>query len=115
MVNEQIQMRAAQDVLAFMCDRCDIYNTTNVTKENHSTFKQFEMVQRDVPCRLSFSYVSRSYATTTADQVRQTLKLFLPPQIVVKPMTLYLFNTRKELIIIPAALGNDAGIIGACQ
>ena len=27
----------------------------------------------------------------------------------------YLFNTRKELIIIPAALGNDAGIIGACQ
>ena len=27
----------------------------------------------------------------------------------------YLFNTRKKLIIIPAALGNDAGIIGACQ
>ena len=27
----------------------------------------------------------------------------------------YLFNTRKELIILPAALGNDAGIIGSCQ
>lgn len=27
----------------------------------------------------------------------------------------YLFNNRKELIIIPAALGNDAGIIGSCQ
>ena len=27
----------------------------------------------------------------------------------------YLFNGRKELIIIPAALGNDAGIIGACE
>lgn len=27
----------------------------------------------------------------------------------------YLFNARKELIIIPAALGNDAGIIGACE
>lgn len=27
----------------------------------------------------------------------------------------YLFNKRKKLIIIPAALGNDAGIIGACQ
>ena len=27
----------------------------------------------------------------------------------------YLFNSRKELIIIPAALGNDAGIIGACE
>ena len=27
----------------------------------------------------------------------------------------YLFNNRKELIIVPAALGNDAGIIGACQ
>ena len=27
----------------------------------------------------------------------------------------YLFNIRKELIIIPAALGNDAGIIGSCQ
>ena len=27
----------------------------------------------------------------------------------------YLFNKREELIIIPAALGNDAGMIGACQ
>ena len=27
----------------------------------------------------------------------------------------YLFNGIKELIIIPAALGNDAGIIGACE
>ena len=27
----------------------------------------------------------------------------------------YLFNIRKELIKIPAALGNDAGIIGSCQ
>ena len=26
----------------------------------------------------------------------------------------YLFNKRDELIIVPAALGNDAGIIGAC-
>lgn len=26
----------------------------------------------------------------------------------------YLFNKREELIIIPAALGNDAGIIGSC-
>lgn len=27
----------------------------------------------------------------------------------------YLFNSREELIIVPAALGNDAGIIGSCQ
>lgn len=27
----------------------------------------------------------------------------------------YLFNDKKELIIVPAALGNDAGIIGSCQ
>lgn len=27
----------------------------------------------------------------------------------------YLFNKREDLIIIPAALGNDAGIIGSCQ
>lgn len=27
----------------------------------------------------------------------------------------YLFNKRENLIIIPAALGNDAGIIGSCQ
>lgn len=27
----------------------------------------------------------------------------------------YLFNKREELIIIPAALGNTAGIIGSCQ
>lgn len=27
----------------------------------------------------------------------------------------YLFNHRDELIILPAALGNDAGIIGSCQ
>ena len=27
----------------------------------------------------------------------------------------YLFNKREKLIILPAALGNDAGIIGSCQ
>ena len=27
----------------------------------------------------------------------------------------YLFNKREKLVIIPAALGNDAGIIGSCQ
>lgn len=27
----------------------------------------------------------------------------------------YLFNERNELIILPAQLGNDAGIIGSCQ
>lgn len=27
----------------------------------------------------------------------------------------YLFNDREELIILPAALGNEAGIIGSCQ
>lgn len=27
----------------------------------------------------------------------------------------YLFNKRKELIIIPAEMGNEAGIIGSCQ
>ena len=27
----------------------------------------------------------------------------------------YLFNSRNELIIVSAALGNDAGIIGSCQ
>ncbi len=27
----------------------------------------------------------------------------------------YLFNKRDELIILPATLGNDAGIIGSCQ
>lgn len=27
----------------------------------------------------------------------------------------YLSNEREDLVIIPAALGNDAGIIGACQ
>ena len=25
----------------------------------------------------------------------------------------YLFNERKELLIVPASLGNDAGIIGS--
>ena len=85
MVSEEMRQRAAQDVLEMMCDRCDIYNTKDVVKDNHSIFKQFEMVQQDVPCRLSFSYVSRSYATTTADQVRQTLKLLLPPDVPVLP------------------------------
>ena len=27
----------------------------------------------------------------------------------------YLFNDRNKLIILPAELGNDAGIIGSCQ
>ena len=27
----------------------------------------------------------------------------------------YLFNMRKELIIVPAILGNDSGLIGSCE
>ena len=85
MVEQERLAAAKKYVSALFTDRCEIYCVQSEKRENRSTAKKFCCCQTDVPCRISFSYITRSYAKQNAEQVRQTVKLFLPPEIKVLP------------------------------
>ena len=57
---------------------------------------------------LAGKLAQRNYDEKLLSEVEKQLKNI---QNIIKKQ--YLFNKREELIIIPAALGNDAGIIGS--
>lgn len=73
--------------------RCDIYEYVAETAENGSSVQKEQAAALDVPCRLSYttrlSYSglksSGGYAAVPANNAVQQIKLFLGPDITVKP------------------------------
>ena len=66
--------------------RCTITEYQKVKKENKSTAFQDVVVHEDIPCRLSFNSITNTNQTDTgASAVAQTVKVFLAPEIQVKP------------------------------
>jgi hypothetical protein len=65
---------------------CTITEHQKVKKENKSTGFQEVPVLKDVPCRLSFKTINNTNSTETgASAVVQIAKVFLAPEIKVKP------------------------------
>lgn len=66
--------------------RCSIYEKHS-RKESVSkvTVQDEEMVRENEPCHLSFSRTSPAGGTETTATVSQTIKLFLAPEIEIKP------------------------------
>jgi hypothetical protein len=65
---------------------CTIIEHQKVKKENKSTGFQEVVVVENEPCRLSFSSTTNANPTDTgASAVSQTIKVFLAPEIQVKP------------------------------
>lgn len=65
---------------------CTITEYQKIKKENKSTGFSEVVVVENQPCRLSFQSVNSTTATETgASAVTQSVKLFLAPEIKVKP------------------------------
>jgi hypothetical protein len=65
--------------------KCTITEHQKIKNPNKTTGFVDVVVLEDVPCRLSFSSVSNANQTDTAAAVVQTTKVFLAPDITVKP------------------------------
>ena len=64
---------------------CSIIEYQEYTKPNKSTGHHEVKVLGGQPCRLSFSNISTTNQTDSANGVGQTIKVFLPPEIKVAP------------------------------
>lgn len=65
--------------------RCTVTEYQAYTKPNKATGYHEVDVLTDQPCRLSFSTIPTAEQTGTGASVQQTVKLFLAPEINIKP------------------------------
>lgn len=63
---------------------CDVYEQQSVTV-NHKTEKKVTKVLENVPCKLSYSTIVATTEKNGAAQKDFTTKLFLSPDITIKP------------------------------
>ena len=79
-------MKVRQVIETLYTGKCTITEHQKVKNENKSTGFAEVVVLTDEPCRLSFNTInSTSQTDTSASAVVQTVKVFLAPEIQVKP------------------------------
>ena len=79
-------MKARKAIESLYNGKCTITEHQKVKKENKSTGFQDVVVLKNQPCRLSFKTINNTNKTdTTASAVVQITKVFLAPEIQVKP------------------------------
>lgn len=65
---------------------CNVYVRQSIVNETNGRNEPAEvLVHENVPCRLSHSSVSSTSENSSAAQVLQTVKLFLPKDIAIQP------------------------------
>lgn len=64
---------------------CSITEYQSYKKENKSTGYQEVIVLEHQPCKLSYSSIKNANSTDTATSLTQVIKLFISPDIEVKP------------------------------
>lgn len=86
MLSQTVLVKARQAKESLYDAICTITEWQKVQKENKSTGFQEVIVLTDQPCRLSFKTINSTQQTETgASAVTQVTKLFLAPEIKVKP------------------------------
>lgn len=82
----QNQMVKARKAIESLYDGiCTITEHQKVKKENKSTGFEDVVVLENQPCRLSFKSINNANQTETASAVAQITKVFIAPEIWVKP------------------------------
>ena len=82
----QIQVvKARKAIESLYDDVCTITEHQKVKRENKSTGFDDVVVLENQPCRLSYQTVTNAKPTETASSIVQTTKVFLAPEIKVKP------------------------------
>ena len=78
-------MKTRKAIESLYDGKCTITEYQKVKKENKSTGFQEVVVHDGIACRLSFKAINSANLSDTASSVSQTIKVFLAPEIVVKP------------------------------
>lgn len=85
MLSKNKMVKARKAIESLYDGKCTITEHQKVQKENKSTGFQDVIVQEEIPCRLSFNTVNNANQTETAASIVQITKVFLAPEIQVKP------------------------------
>ena len=85
MLSKAEMVKARKAIESLYDGKCTITEHQKITKENKSTGFQDVVVLENEPCRLSFKTVTNANQTDTGAAVMQTVKVFLAPEIKVKP------------------------------
>ena len=85
MLSKNKMVKARKAIESMYDGMCTITEHQKVKLENKSTGFQDVVVQEDIPCRLSFKTVTNTSQTETAASIAQITKVFLAPEIQVKP------------------------------
>ena len=64
--------------------KCTIYENRPYQKPNGMTGEAWEIVEEDIPCRISFSQLSAAEKTDTVSRTHQEIKLLIFPEIAIK-------------------------------
>lgn len=95
---------------------CNIIERQKVTNANHSTSMKEVTVLENQPCRLSFKSISNTTEGETVATTKQSVKLFISPDIVVKAGSKIIVTqdgetTEYKSSGIPAVYGTHQEII----
>ena len=86
MLSKTDVVRVKSAIESMYSGKCTITEHQKIKKENKSTAFQDVVVHEDIPCRLSFKTINNTNQTeTNASAVVQVTKVFLSPEIQVKP------------------------------
>ena len=86
MLSKAKMVKARNAIESLYDGKCTITEHQKVKKENKSTGFQDVVVHEDIACRLSFKTSNNTNQTdTAASAVVQSIKVFLAPEIQVKP------------------------------
>ena len=85
MLSKTKVVTARKAIESLYAGKCTITEHQKVKKENKSTGFQDVVVLENEPCRLSFKTITDTSSSGTASAVTQSVKVFLAPEIQVKP------------------------------
>ena len=86
MLSKTKMVKARKAIESLYDGKCTITEHQKIQKENKSTGFEDVVVLEDVPCRLSFKTINHTNQTDTgASAVVQITKVFLAPEVQVKP------------------------------
>ena len=85
MLSQTQMVKARKAIESLYSDTCTITEHQKVKKENMSTGFDDVIVLENQPCRLSYKTVNKANQTETAASIIQITKVFIAPEIKVKP------------------------------
>ena len=85
MLSKNAVVRARKALESMYDGFCTVTEYQEYQKENKSTGHREVVTLESIPCRMSFSSLNPTLPTGTASQLGQAIKVFLAPEVQVKP------------------------------